>query len=70
MSDLQKLKDELMKNPEFRKEYEALKPEMDVIRASIESSHKSLEERAEEYGGNLHLDGELDWGEPVGREKI
>lgn len=31
--------------------------------------HKTLEERAEEYGGKLNLDGEFDWGKPVGREK-
>ena len=30
--------------------------------------HKTLEERAAEYGGQLNLDGEFDWGEPVGRE--
>ena len=30
--------------------------------------HKTLEERAAEFGGNLKLDGEFDWGEPVGRE--
>ena len=30
--------------------------------------HKTLEERAAEYGGELNLDGEYDWGEPVGRE--
>lgn len=30
--------------------------------------HKTLEERAAEYGGQLHLDGEFDWGEPIGRE--
>ena len=30
--------------------------------------HKTLEERAAEYGGRLDLDGEFDWGEPVGRE--
>lgn len=30
--------------------------------------HKSLEERAGEFGGKLMLDGEYDWGEPVGRE--
>ena len=30
--------------------------------------HKTLEERAAEYGGKLNLDGEYDWGEPVGRE--
>ncbi len=32
-------------------------------------SHKTLEERAAEYGGQLDLDGEFDWGEPVGRER-
>ena len=30
--------------------------------------HKTLEERAAEYGGRLDLDGEFDLGEPVGRE--
>lgn len=30
--------------------------------------HKTLEERALEYGGRLNLDGEYDWGDPVGRE--
>ena len=31
--------------------------------------HRTLEERAAEYGGKLNLDGELDWrGDPVGNE--
>ena len=30
--------------------------------------HKTLEKRAEEYGGRLNLDGEFDWTEPVERE--
>ena len=30
--------------------------------------HKTLEERAAEYNGRLMLDGEYDFGEPVGRE--
>ncbi len=30
--------------------------------------HKTLEERAAAFGNNLQLDGEFDWGEPVGRE--
>ena len=30
--------------------------------------HKTLEERAAEYGGKLDLDGEFDWGEAEGRE--
>jgi len=30
--------------------------------------HKTLEERAMAYDGKLNLDGEYDWGVPVGRE--
>ena len=30
--------------------------------------HKTLGERAAEFDGKLMLDGEYDWGEPVGRE--
>ena len=30
--------------------------------------HKTLEERAAEFGEKLFLDGEYDWGEPEGRE--
>lgn len=30
--------------------------------------HRTLEERAKEYGGQLNLDGEYDWGDTVGRE--
>ncbi|EOS73585.1 MAG: AbrB/MazE/SpoVT family DNA-binding domain-containing protein [Lachnospiraceae bacterium] len=30
--------------------------------------HKTLEERAVEFNGKLMLDGEYDWGNPVGRE--
>lgn len=30
--------------------------------------HRTLEERTAEYNGDLKLDGEFDWGEPVGRE--
>ncbi len=30
--------------------------------------HRTLEERAAEYGGRLELDGEFDWGESGGRE--
>ena len=30
--------------------------------------HRTLEERAAEFGGNLALDSEYDWGKPVGRE--
>lgn len=31
-------------------------------------SRRILEERAAEFDGKLNLDGEFDWGEPVGRE--
>ncbi len=31
-------------------------------------SHKTLEERASQFGGKLNLDGEYDWGEPVRKE--
>lgn len=30
--------------------------------------HRSLKERAEEYGGKLNLSDEIDWGEPAGSE--
>lgn len=33
-------------------------------------SHRTLEKRAEEFGGKLVLDSEYDWGEPIGREKL
>ena len=39
-----------------------------VITLSKPFRHKTLEERAAEYDGKLMLDGEYDWGEPVGRE--
>ncbi|SFC60127.1 helix-turn-helix domain-containing protein [Butyrivibrio sp. YAB3001] len=37
MSDLQELTDELMQDPEFKKEYEALQPEMDITRAILDA---------------------------------
>lgn len=39
-----------------------------VITLAKSFRHKTLEERAAEYNGNLMLDGEYDWGEPTGRE--
>ena len=30
--------------------------------------HRSLKERAAEYGGKLNLSDEIDWGEPAGSE--
>ncbi|MCR4686120.1 MAG: helix-turn-helix domain-containing protein [Lachnospiraceae bacterium] len=37
MSDLQLLTDELMQDPEFRKEYDAVQPEMDITRAILDA---------------------------------
>ena len=39
-----------------------------VIMLAKPFRHKTLEERAAEFGGKLMLDGEYDWNEPVGRE--
>lgn len=39
-----------------------------VITLTKSFRHKTLEERAEEFDGKLLLDGEYDWGRPVGRE--
>ena len=36
MSDLQDLTNELMQDPEFKKEYEAIQPEMDIMRAILD----------------------------------
>ena len=36
MSDLQELTNELMQNPEFKNEYEALQPEMDRARTMLD----------------------------------
>lgn len=37
MSDLQVLTEELMQDEDFRKEYEALQPEMDIMRAIMDA---------------------------------
>lgn len=37
MKTLKQYKDEQMKNPEFAREYEAIQPEMDVIRAIVKA---------------------------------
>ena len=37
MSDLQELTNELMQDEEFRREYEALQPEMDITRALLDA---------------------------------
>lgn len=41
MSDLEKLTKELMEDPEFKKEYEALQPEMDITRAILDARIRS-----------------------------
>ena len=51
MQNLEDIKLELMKDPEFLKEYEAIQPEMDIIRAIVDAriannlTQKQLEER-------------------------
>ena len=40
-----------------------------IVLKNIENRHKTLEERAKEYGGKLGPYEEYDWGEPVGRER-
>lgn len=40
----------------------------ELLKKGFTFKHKTLEERAAEWGGELGLDGEFDWGEPVGRE--
>ncbi len=55
MKNLNSFKNEQMKNPEFVKEYEAIQPEMDVIRAIIEartSQNLTQKELAERTGIN------------------
>ena len=39
-----------------------------VITLTKPFRHKTLEERAAEFEGKLMLDGEYDWGQPVGKE--
>ena len=55
MKTLQELKKEQMKNPEFVKEYEAIQPEWDVIRAIVDartSQNITQKELAERTGIN------------------
>lgn len=55
MKTLQELKKEQMKNPEFVKEYDAIQPEMDVIRAMVDartSQNITQKELAERTGIN------------------
>ena len=39
-----------------------------VITLAKTFRHKTLEEKASEFDGKLMLDGEYDWGQPIGRE--
>ena len=39
-----------------------------VIMLAKPFRHKTLEERAAEYGGRLDFEGDFDWGESAGRE--
>ena len=39
-----------------------------IIIEKVKFKHRSLEERARAYGGELGADTEFDWGEPKGRE--
>lgn len=41
MSDLQELTNELMQDSEFRKEYEAIQPEVDITRAILHARIKT-----------------------------
>ena len=55
MKTLQELKEEQMRNSEFIKEYEAIQPEMDVIKAIVDartSQNMTQKELAERTGIN------------------
>jgi antitoxin MazE len=40
-----------------------------IVLKKQKKEHRTLEERAEKYGGKLGPYEEFDWGEPVGRER-
>lgn len=42
MKTLNEMLSEEMKNDEFRKEYEAIQPELDVIRAMVDASNSQI----------------------------
>lgn len=53
MSDLQKYKAKQMEDPEFRKEYETMRPELEVTRALIAArvaQHMTQEELSQKSG--------------------
>lgn len=39
-----------------------------MITLTKPNRHKTLEERAKKFNGELNLDGEFQWGESIGRE--
>lgn len=41
----------------------------DILLKKTKKRHRTLEERAKEFGGKLGPYEEFDWGEPVGRER-
>lgn len=40
-----------------------------LVLKKAQKKHRTLEERAQEYGGKLGPYEEFNWGEPVGRER-
>lgn len=42
MSELKELLNEQMKNPEFKREWDDIQPEMDVIRAMVETIREEM----------------------------
>lgn len=43
--------------------------EGNIVLKKVKKQHRTLEERAKEFGGQLGPYEEFDWGEPVGRER-
>lgn len=43
--------------------------EGNIVLKKVKKQHRTLEERAKEYGGKLGPYEEFDWGEPAGRER-
>lgn len=39
-----------------------------IIKFLGRNAHRTLQERAEEFGGNLNITGELEWDKPTGNE--
>ncbi len=61
-------KEALRKANIFPDEILEVKVSEGMIILEKEFKHRTLEERAQEFDGKLNLDGEIDWGEAVGRE--